>query len=243
MSAHLSPYLFSKLTSSITGFNFKEAGYEEFIKAFHTHTRFVAKEFIDNYQKRNNSSLEDRFQMNKENSENVDAEVQQPIVSPGAQNIIEDELSKEKKRADEYFKRLQYLQADFENYRKRVEKERQNERKLGTIQLLSELLTIVDELDLALQAAKKSENKEQIVKGLEVLYSKFMALLNKQGVESIQALGEVFDPSFHEVVGQVPVDEPRVGRVVEEVRKGFIFDGKVLRPSAVKIGIRGGNST
>lgn len=151
---------------------------------------------------------------------------------------LEDELMKERKRADEYLKRLQYLQADFENYRKRTEKEKLEERKVGEIKLISEMLSILDEFELALDAIRKSDNKEQILKGLESLYAKFMSLLSKEGLQVIHAVGADFDPSMHEVVGSVPVDTAMVGKVVEEVRKGFIFEGKVLRPSAVKIGIK-----
>jgi molecular chaperone GrpE len=154
-----------------------------------------------------------------------------------AQRLAE-ELDKEKKRADDYFKRLQYLQADFENYRKRIERERLEDRKMGEIKLIIELLGLLDEFELALNAVKKSDDKEQILKGLETLYAKFLNVLNKEGVQSIPALGTDFDPSVHEVVGSVPVKTPMVGKVVEEVRKGFMFEGKVLRPSAVKIGVK-----
>jgi len=151
---------------------------------------------------------------------------------------LAEELDKEKKRADEYLKRLQYLQADFENYRKRIERERSEDRKIGEIKLIIELLGLLDEFELALNAVKKSEDKEQILKGLETLYTKFVNVLNKEGVQSIPAIGTDFDPSVHEAVGSVPVETSMVGKVVEEVRKGFMFEGKVLRPSAVKIGVK-----
>ncbi|MEM3637893.1 MAG: nucleotide exchange factor GrpE [Conexivisphaerales archaeon] len=172
--------------------------------------------------------------------ENTNADDKGPEVdkNEGAAQKLQEELDKEKKRADEYYKRLQYLQADFENYRKRIEKERMEDAKIGELRLIVKILGLLDEFELALEAMKKSDDKQQVLKGLEALYGKFINLLNKEGVQSIPALGMDFDPSIHEVVGSVPVETSMVGKVVEEVRKGFMFEGKVLRPSAVKIGVK-----
>jgi molecular chaperone GrpE len=151
---------------------------------------------------------------------------------------LQKELEDERRRADEYFKRVQYLQADFENYKKRIERERLEDERNGIQKLVVELLVLLDELELATKAARQSYDKEQMVRGLEVMLEKFMTLLTKEGLQTIPAVGCPFDPKLHEVVGRVPVEAPEVGKVVEEVRKGFIFDGKVLRPSAVKVGVK-----
>ena len=150
---------------------------------------------------------------------------------------LKTELDREHARAEEYLKRLQYLQADFENFRKRVERERIEAEKVNVSKLVSEILTILDELELALEAIKRSDDKQEMINGIQVVYTKTVALLRKEGLEPIESVGTDFDPDLHEAVGEVAVPLEKVGKVVEEIRKGFMFDGKVLRPSSVKIGV------
>jgi len=156
--------------------------------------------------------------------------------------LLREELEKERARAEDYLRRLQYLQADFENFRKRTERERIEAQKVNVSKLISEILTILDELELALEAVKKTDDKQEMVKGIQVVYTKTIALLKKEGLEPIESLGKDFDPELHEAVGEVAVPLEQVGKVVEEIRKGFMFDGKVLRPSSVKVGVLEGKN-
>ncbi len=142
-------------------------------------------------------------------------------------------------RAEEYLKRLRYLQADFENYRRRVERERDETSRASLQKLISNLLSVMDELELAAQMAAKSDDREEVAKGIKVVLGKLYDTLSAEGLQAIESVGGSFDPTLHEAVEKVEVEDERVGKVVEEMRKGFMFDGKVLRPSAVKLGIRG----
>src|SRR6266851_5861464 len=154
---------------------------------------------------------------------------------PQAQlNEAQEELEKEKAKADDYLRRLQYLQADFENYRKRVEKEMSDNRQFGNQRLLSDLIIVNDELELALREAKGNNENPTIVEGVGMVYKRLQGLLSKEGVEKIQSLGSKFNPDLHDAALRVVSDEEE-GTIVEEIRQGYTLKGKVLRPSIVKV--------
>jgi molecular chaperone GrpE len=147
---------------------------------------------------------------------------------------LEEALSLEKKRSEDLLRRLQYLQADFENYRKRVEKEMGDVRRYGNERLLSELLTVNDELELAYVEAQESKQNPVILDGVGMILKRLQTLLSKEGVERVPGVGSMFNPDYHEAALRVPSDEEE-GIVVEEVRPGYLLKGKVLRASIVKV--------
>jgi molecular chaperone GrpE len=143
-------------------------------------------------------------------------------------------LEKEKAKSDDYLRRLQYLQADFENYRKRVEREMSDNRQFGNQRLLSDLIVVNDELELALKEADQSKENPTIVDGIGMVHKRLMSILSKEGVQKIQSLGSKFNPDLHEAALRVESDEED-GTIVEEIRQGYTLRGKVLRPSIVKV--------
>src|SRR6266704_298198 len=145
-----------------------------------------------------------------------------------------EELEKEKAKADDYLRRLQYLQADFENYRKRVEKEMSDNRQIGNQRLLSDLIIVNDELELALREAEESQESPTIVEGVGMVHKRLQTLLTKEGVEKIRSLGSRFNPDLHDAALRVESDKED-GTIVEEIRQGYTLKGKVLRPSIVKV--------
>ena len=147
---------------------------------------------------------------------------------------LEATLKAEKAKSENYFRRLQYLQADFENYRKRVEKEMSDVRRMGNERLLSDLLVVNDELELALQKAKEADENPILVEGVGMIHKRLEGLMAKEGIQRIQSVGSKFDPDFHDAALRVPSDKEE-GTVVEEIRSGFLLKGKVLRPSIVKV--------
>jgi molecular chaperone GrpE len=147
---------------------------------------------------------------------------------------LEEALSLEKKRSDDLLHRLQYLQADFENYRKRVEKEMGDVRRYGNERLISDLLTVKDELELAYANAQESDQSPVILDGVGMILKRLQTLLSKEGVERVPGVGSMFNPDYHEAALRVPSDEEE-GTVVEEVRPGYLLKGKVLRASIVKV--------
>lgn len=144
------------------------------------------------------------------------------------------ELEKEKAKSEDYLRRLQYLQADFENYRKRVEREMSDSRQFGNQRLLFDLIVVNDELELALKEAQESEENPTIVEGVAMVHKRLESLLTKEGVAKIQSLGSKFNPDLHEAALRVMSDKEE-GTVVEEIRQGYTLKGKVLRPSIVKV--------
>jgi molecular chaperone GrpE len=137
--------------------------------------------------------------------------------------------------ADEYLSHLKYLQADFENYKKIVAREREQYEKCATEGLLKNLLPIIDNLECALGAADKCEDKSSFVEGTELIYKDLMATLAKEGLKPIKAVGEKFDPYKHEVMMTVIDDKYPEDTVLEEFEKGYMLGSKVLRTSKVKI--------
>lgn len=147
---------------------------------------------------------------------------------------LEDALKLEKNKSEDLFRRLQYLQADFENYRRRVEKEIGDVRRFGNERLLSDLLTVKDELELAYTKAQESKQNPVILDGVGMILKRLQSLLSKEGVERIPGVGSKFNPDHQEAALRVPSDQEE-GTVVEEVRPGYLLKGKVLRASIVKV--------
>lgn len=155
----------------------------------------------------------------------------------GKVDELEKNLVEEREKSKDYLNRLMYLQADFENYRKRIEKETLEMVQRTNERLITNLLDIIDELEIAIQSGKKTENKEALIEGVEMVLKKLCATLGHEGLTQIEAKGKTFDPSRHEAIVKVPTTEYAEGTVIEEVRKGFMFKDKVIRPSLVKIAL------
>jgi molecular chaperone GrpE len=148
---------------------------------------------------------------------------------------VEEVLKSEKSRADDLFKRLQYLQADFENYRKRAEKEMGDAKRFGNERLLSDLLVVNDEMELALIKAGESGQSPAVVEGVGMVLKRLHSLLVKEGVERIPGVGSKFTPDLSEAALRVESADAEEGAIVEEIRPGYTLKGRVLRPSIVKV--------
>lgn len=150
---------------------------------------------------------------------------------------FEQLLSCEKKRSEDYLNRLRYLQADFENLKKRFERETQQIKSYCTERLVTDLLDVVDELELALKTGKSNKDSAQsLLVGVEMTLKKLRKVLEQEGVSAIEcAEGKAFDPSRHNAVAAVERDDVDACTVIEEIRKGYMIKDKVLRPSIVKV--------
>jgi len=150
-------------------------------------------------------------------------------------------LEAEKKRSEDYLNRLKYMQADFENLKKRLDRQLEEVRKYCNERLVLELLGIADELEVAIQEGKQTESIAIFLQGVEMTMKKLKRVLEKEEVSPIECVGQEFDPSKHEVIAKVENDEE--GKIIEEIRKGYIMNGKVIRPSVVKITIKPSSKT
>ena len=164
--------------------------------------------------------------------EQIEEETTSEIPSQISQ--LEEALENEKERSADLLRRLQYLQADFENYRRRVEKEMGDARKFSNERLLSDLLTVKDELDLAFAKARETKQSPVLLEGVGMVQKRLQNILSKEGVERVPGAGSMFNPDYHEAALKVVSDEEE-GTVVEEVRAGYTLKGRVLRPSIVKV--------
>lgn len=147
-------------------------------------------------------------------------------------------LDMEKKRSEEYLTRLQYMQADFENLKKRLDRQMEEVKKYCNESLIVALLDVVDELEAAVKSGRSSESTEAVVQGVEMTLKKLRRVLENEEVFPIESIGKSFDPSKHEAIAKIEKENAEEGEIVEEVRKGYIMKGKVIRPSIVKITIK-----
>jgi len=150
---------------------------------------------------------------------------------------LREQLRQEQDKSKEHLNKLLYAQADFENYRKRLDQEVESRIDAGKARLIQSLLGIVDELGLALKASRNVECASAVAEGIEIVLRKFRDLLAGEGLCRIESIGRKFDPTLHEAVERVPCDEKEEGTVVEEVREGYTLRGKLIRPSIVKIAV------
>jgi molecular chaperone GrpE len=125
-------------------------------------------------------------------------------------------------------------QADFENYRKRVDRERQQERHRGAEQLIEQVLPVLDAFDLALKGQNSGASAEYR-KGFEIIRAQLWNALAKQGLQPIEAVGKPFDPHLHHAIENVPTKEQPEGTVVGEMQTGYMFHDRVLRPAMVRV--------
>jgi molecular chaperone GrpE len=135
---------------------------------------------------------------------------------------------------NEYFDRYMRKAAEFDNYRKRVERERREQAEQAVVDLLRELLLVVDDFDIAL-TIDAGEGAGAYRKGVELIHAKLQDVLRKYGVRPIEAVGADFDPNIHQAVIHEVSAEHRDGEVVGELRKGYMKGDRLLRPSMVKV--------
>lgn len=148
---------------------------------------------------------------------------------------LTEALNLEKKRSQEYLTRLKYMQADFENLKKRLEKQMKEVEAHCNERLIVDLLEVVDELNGAVESGGSSNCSERIVQGVQMTLKKLRKLLEEEEVSPIECVGEPFDPSKHMATARIVKKDVEEGKVIEEVRKGYIMKGKVIRPSIVKV--------
>jgi len=127
-------------------------------------------------------------------------------------------------------------QADFENYRKRIEKERAEDSKRATARLLEALIPIVDGFEHAL-AAHREPAYDNYRKGFELIYKQLLDNLSKLGVERIEPLGQRFDPHLHQAMDRTETSEAEDGTILQVYQPGYVFHGRVLRPAMVRVAV------
>jgi molecular chaperone GrpE len=153
--------------------------------------------------------------------------------APAAAATAPDPSDLQRER-DEFKDLLLRKSAEFDNYRKRVERDRQSLSDAAAASIIEELLPLVDDLDRALKAEAGSDI-ESYRRGVELISSKLNDILRKRGVRPIEALGADFDPYYHQAVAHEHAEGKREGEIIEEFRRGYMLGDRLLRPSMVKV--------
>jgi molecular chaperone GrpE len=156
---------------------------------------------------------------------------------------FQQQLEMEKKRSEEYLTRLKYLQADFENLKKRTDRQMEEAKKYGAERLVIRLLDVQDELELALKTAKSADSAQPLIEGVQMTLNKLRKVLEQEGISHIDCEeGKAFDPSCHHAVSAEERNDVETCVIVEEVRKGYKMKEKVIRPSIVKVAVKSSKS-
>jgi molecular chaperone GrpE len=150
---------------------------------------------------------------------------------------FEELLECEKKRSEDYLTRLKYLQADYENQRKRFDREAEQIKCYSNERIIMQLLDVVDELELAIKNAETSPPSAQgLLEGVEMTLKKLRKVLEQEGAVAIpDPVGKAFDPSLHNAIASVERDDVAESTVVDQIRKGYTLRGRVVRPSIVRV--------
>jgi molecular chaperone GrpE len=149
-------------------------------------------------------------------------------------SAADDRIAKLESEKEDLRKTLIHRQADFENFRKRVERERHEETRRATGHSIQLLLPVLDTFERAL-AAHDDPAYAEYRKGVELIYKQLWETLAKQGLERIDARGKSFDPHFHQAIERVETDEHADGTVIDVLQPGYVFHGRVLRPATVRV--------
>jgi molecular chaperone GrpE len=155
----------------------------------------------------------------------------------GSMDSLPEPAGNDAKKAADYYDQLLRLKAEFDNYRKRVEKEKSEARAWGKQDVMMPLLSLVDVFEQALSQVENAKDVKQVAVGLEFLHKNFSNFLKSEGLTPIDVIGKPLDPHLAEAVEQVEVDNGQVGQVLSELQKGYSFQGRVIRPARVRVGV------
>lgn len=157
-----------------------------------------------------------------------------PVESSSESAVATDALAELQRERDDYHDRWLRKSAEFDNYRKRVDRERREQADQAVADLLEELLLVVDDFDRAL-TIDADEGSAGYRKGVELIHAKLNDILRKRGVRPIEALGTDFDPNLHQAVIHEASPDHREGEVIGELRRGYVIGDRLLRPAMVKV--------
>ncbi|HPU30070.1 MAG TPA: nucleotide exchange factor GrpE [Syntrophorhabdaceae bacterium] len=150
-----------------------------------------------------------------------------------------EELTRQLQEKEEVIKTLQerllYLQADFENFKKLKNKEKQDLLKFGNEVLIKELLPVIDNLERALDHSLKTNDYKGIHEGVSLVLNEFLRVLERAGLSRVEAVGKKFDPNLHEAFYQEERDDVEPDIVLSELQKGYMLNGRLIRPAMVTV--------
>jgi molecular chaperone GrpE len=159
-----------------------------------------------------------------------------PVGTAASEPTIEEQLAFKDKEARDNWDRFVRERADLENYRKRVNREKEELLNYGNKSLIEEILPVVDNMERALAHASE-DGQAAVVEGIRMTHGMLVTALKKFGVTPIEAVGTPFDSAFHQAMAQVPTDEYPPNTVVEEYQRGYLLKERLLRPAMVTVSV------
>lgn len=176
------------------------------------------------------------------NLENIDGDNQAEGGTSSQENqssqlkVLQDEIELKSREYNDLYNKYLMVVADFDNYKKRVAKEKADVVTYGNEELIKELLYVLDNLERALEHSESAEETGPIVEGIKLVHKQFLSALEKFGVRPIKASrGERFDPKLHQAIEHIESDEIAPGLIVSEMLKGYMLKDRLLRPSLVVV--------
>lgn len=173
---------------------------------------------------------------NDQHNETIDEVIDEQVEEQQEVEVQEDSRLEElEKLAEENQQRYLRAQADFDNFRRRTQKEKEDLAQYASMKLIGQLLPVVDNFERAVSAATANQDFDALAKGVDMIFRQLEQTLQQEGLKAMEAVGEAFNPEFHQAIMTVESDEHEEGIVVEEVQKGYILKDRVLRPAMVKV--------
>ncbi len=187
----------------------------------------------DRAQETAETSQEARLEAKQESAATEIAAAEIPTIEEVEK--LKKELEESRSQTSEYLDGWQRARAEFANYKKRMDRDQSQIQQMVAGNLIKRYLEIIDDLDRALKNRPKGEEGAAWAAGIELVYRKFMAILESEGVKVMQVEGQTFDPNLHEAISQTEVPGYDSGQIVEEIHKGYMIGERVLRPALVRV--------
>ncbi len=170
-------------------------------------------------------------------ADNLEEVVDSPETEPNEVETLTMQLEATQEALEKEKKEYLFLMAEFDNYRKRVTKEKAEIIKNGAEKVLAGILPIVDDFERGLKATKDAENADSVREGMELIYNKLIKYLESNGVKAMDSTGKDFDPELHEAIASIPApSEDLKGKVIDTTQTGYTINDKVLRHAKVAVG-------
>lgn len=188
----------------------------------------------ENVEQENNAEM---FNDDHARSADVDSEAAVDETSPEQEEEDDANAQIEQlhKQLEEQQQRLLRLQADYDNFRRRTRQEKEDFAKYAASEVIEQLLPVLDNFGRAIHAAENSNDFDSLFKGVDMIFRQLQQVLEQSGLKEMEAVGQPFNPEYHEAVMKVEDSEHEEGIIVEELQKGYMFKDKVLRPAMVKV--------
>jgi molecular chaperone GrpE len=168
-------------------------------------------------------------------AEAVVAETVQPAINEAEIQALQQELAESRAKADEYLDGWQRSRAEFANYRKRTEREQSLAQQNAAVVVTRRYLGVLDDLERALKNRPQEGDGAKWAEGIELIYRKYLSLLDSEGIKPMQAEGQQFDPNLHEAILSEDSDKHESGVVMEVLQQGYMIGDRVLRPAMVRV--------